>query len=246
MRLNYHQKSNGMYILKKPDFEDIATQVLAEYAPQNLFMAQPLDADHFLKECLYLDVKYRYLSISGSILGMIAFEDIELPRVVDGCKMEAIKEGTILIDPSLCTTKQNARCRFTKIHEGSHWILHRSYHSPTHKCYNFRKDMSIIACRSNTIERFRWKRDRKWNDEDWEEWQADSLTAALLMPREVFLDAVDYAMRRNRIFQRYLIKGEQPFESRRVIQEIATLFGVSQRATQIRMNQFNMIRETWG
>ena len=33
MQLNYPMKKNGMYLLKKTDFDDIATQVLTEYMP---------------------------------------------------------------------------------------------------------------------------------------------------------------------------------------------------------------------
>ena len=33
MRLDYPMKKNGMYLLKKTDFEDIACQVLTEYMP---------------------------------------------------------------------------------------------------------------------------------------------------------------------------------------------------------------------
>ena len=36
MELTYPQKSNGLYVLSRMAIEQIATDVLKEYAPQNL------------------------------------------------------------------------------------------------------------------------------------------------------------------------------------------------------------------
>ena len=36
MKLNYDQKGNGIYILSRSDIEKIATEILKEYAPENL------------------------------------------------------------------------------------------------------------------------------------------------------------------------------------------------------------------
>lgn len=41
MQLNYPMKKNGMYLLKKTDFDDIATQVLTEYMPSVFHYPKP-------------------------------------------------------------------------------------------------------------------------------------------------------------------------------------------------------------
>lgn len=246
MHLAYRQKANGLYILKKEDLENIATYVLRNYAPQVLVTPSPLDIEYLMEECLYLDIRRRFLAPNGTILGMIAFEDTYCPdwRGLSP-QAEPLPAGTVVIDASLCGLEQRPRCRFTEAHEVSHWILHRSYHSNDKREFNFRTDRRKIACRSTTVERFRWKNNHEWTDEDWEEWQADSLAAALLMPGDSFCEAAETIMRHNGIRQRYLVKGENVYRSNCVINEVATLFGVSRKAAQIRMSQFCMIRENW-
>ena len=243
MHLDYPQKKNGMFILSKRNFDEIATQVLHEYLPASLANPRPLDIDYLIQECLCLLIKNHYLSYNGSILGMITFDQTEWPAI-GGSKEGTIilEEGTIVVDPRLNNPEQRTRYRFTKAHEASHWMLHRSYHSPNNKVYDFRKARSSIACRDSTIERYHWQRSLAWADTDWEEWQADSLAAAILMPQEMFRDAFETAMRHNGLHQRYLMEGEKIFESRNVIREIAAIFDVSQRAAQIRMCHFGMIR----
>ena len=79
------------------------------------------------------------------------------------------------------------RYRFTLAHEVSHWLIHRPFHSPTNKQYECRTvNQSYIACRSADIEN---KKHINKYDTDWQEWQADSLASALLMPQNTFTDA---------------------------------------------------------
>lgn len=244
MELKYPQKSNGMYVLKRSDFDVIAAEVLAKYCPGNLARVRPLDIDYLLSECLYLTTKYKYLSNDQSILGMIAFADTDWHPVTAFSPMvEEIPAGTIYIDPCLLDPAQHGRCRFTKAHEGSHWILHRSYHSPCNQVFSLRQNgVTAVACRGTTIEKYSWNRNHTWTDQDWEEWQADSLGAAMLMPREPFIDAFRTAICHQGFRQFYLVKGERPAESRSVIAEVARRFDVSLRAAQIRMCHLNLIR----
>lgn len=243
MHLAYRQKNNGMYILRKGDFEDIATKVLHEYAPQMLQTPRPFDVEYFMLECLYLDIKKCYITPNGSVMGMIAMEDAYCPEwSSQGYQATFLPAGTVVIDGSLCGYEQKTRRRFTEAHEASHWMLHRSFHSSDKREFSFRTDWHRIACRSSTVERFNWNHNHDWTDNDWEEWQADSLAAALLMPCNSFREAVETAMRHHGFRQRYLVKGEKIYESNSVINEVANLFGVSRKATQIRMSQFNMIR----
>ena len=46
MRLDYPMKKNGMYLLKKTDFEDIACQVLTEYMPSVFNYPRPTDIEY--------------------------------------------------------------------------------------------------------------------------------------------------------------------------------------------------------
>ena len=244
MRLYYPMKKNGMYLLKKTDFEDIACQVLTEYMPSVFNYPRPTDIEYLAQECLYLDIKHEYIMPDGKVLGMMAFADVEFNTIGYEAERRTIEleEGTMLIDMSLIGTENRARKRFTEAHETSHWICHRSFHSPTNRQYDFRMNKSLIACRTENIERYHKSKYGYVTDEDWEEWQADSLAAALLMPKSTFSEAVGYALRSQGNKRGYLVPGQDEKIAKRVISEVANVFEVSFRAAQIRMIHLGFIR----
>lgn len=242
MKLDYPMMANGMYLLKKEDFDVIAMQVLAEYYPDALVRPQPLDIDYLVKECLYLDVKDVYLTANEKILGMIAFADTKIPSF-DGSYQPTIveaKEGTMLLDASLLRREKWARRRFTEAHEASHWICHRSYHSSDKRRYEFRKNM-FVACRTETIERYPQGAVGKRSNTDWEEWQADSLAAALLMPKIPFSYATREALRNQRVFNNMMVLQESDSRVDAAIAELAGVFQVSKRAATIRIKQLGLL-----
>lgn len=247
MRLdNYPMKKNGMFILKRPDFDQIAKGVLEEYLPHSLEYPQPIDIEYLAQECLFLDIKHEYLSVDGRVLGLIAFSDTQFPtrNLENEPTVIDVEEGTMLIDMRLIGKNNLARKRFTEAHEASHWICHRSYHSPSNQLYDFKTDKKpVVVCRKESIEQYRLRGEGKYSDEFWEEWQADCLAAALLMPKEMFHAAVKDIMKRNGFSRNYLIKGVDDYKAKQVIHEIMELFMVSFRAVQIRMMQFGMIKE---
>ena len=213
MQLDYPMKRNGMYIIKKKDFDDIGENVLKEYMPYALEYPQSVDILRFATDCLYLDVKNAYITPDGSVLGMITFGDAEFSGYgfdYGREKME-LPEGTVVIDLSLWGSENKGRRRFTLAHECSHWICHRTYHSPDNRAYEFRRNGpgSLIACRSENIERTGTPGSfRDFDENDWEEWQADSLGAAILMLRKTFVEGFLDAMRCEGVRQNYLIKGD--------------------------------------
>lgn len=245
MKLDYPQKANGMFIIKGPDFDDIATMFLSEYQPQALHSPCPLDIDQLVENALYIAVKDVNITSTGSILGMMAFASSEI-NVLDTLYRPAkmkLDEGTMLLDRSLLAQNMTARRRFTKAHEASHWILHRTYHSPTNDTYYFRRATPHIACRSSSMERYSYSDSRNWSDSDWEEWQADRMAASLLMPKEPFQDAAKYFLRHSGISRAYLVKGRDVAASREAIENIANLFQVSKKAVQIRLKQLGLLFE---
>lgn len=241
MQLNYPMKKNGMYLLKKTDFDDIATQVLTEYMPSVFQYPQPTDIEYLAQECLYLDIKHENIMPDGRVLGMIAFADTEFDTIgyEDEKKTIELEAGTILIDMSLIGTENQARKRFTEAHETSHWICHRSFHSPTNRQYDFRMNKSLVACRTENIESYRKNKNGYSSDE---EWQADSLAAALLMPKNTFSEAVKYALRNQGNHRGYLIPKQDDRIAKRVIAEVANVFDVSFRAAQIRMIHLGFVK----
>lgn len=243
MKLNYKMKANGMYIISSRDFDDIATNVLKEYMPNVLEYPQPVNIDHLATECLFLDVKYGHISINGSILGLIAFSDTEIPGldIMYRPTTFQLPEGTMMIDSSLSGFENRPRARFTKAHECGHWVCHRSYHSPTNQPYEFRKAgrNDFVACRTDNIERYKYKAQK--TDDDWEEWQADHFAAAVLMPVQTFEPYARQAIRSAGVTRGYLVKGQNKAQAYEAIEDVSERFIVSKRAAQIRMQQLGLI-----
>jgi len=239
MELGYRQKANGMYILNKYQMDDIAAMLLREYAPSTLEYAQPVDIDALAEEGLFLTVLDKTLGMNNSILGLTAFEDVEgvpccdemfRPTTVD------LEAGTVLIHSWLRGLQNRGRRRFTVAHECAHWVLHRSYYSPTNQQYTFRTQrLPYIACRAADIER---AHPGPKTDEEWIEWQADSLASSLLLPLVPFRQVANRAIYKGG--RRYL-SGPVDREYIEIIEEIADTFRVSKTAAEIRLKQLGYI-----
>ena len=242
MRLNYPMYSNGMYCLKNDDFDKIASMILGEYLPDALKKPQPIDIDYLIEDCFYLDVIKAHITLEGNILGMMVFKDT-LWKYYDRMYrpiVKELKESTMLIDLCLSGEKNLPRERYTKAHETSHWICHRSLHSYDKLPYEFRRS-SAIACRDASIERYRYSEEFKRSESDWEEWQADRLAAALLMPKSTFTDVAQRVINNYGVKNGILVKGYNVEASNKVISTVAKFFMVSPKATQIRMSQLGLL-----
>ena len=186
MQLQYRQKANGMYYLSTTDFDTISEMVLKEYIPKNLQTPQPLPIDYLAQECLFMEIKPAFLTVDRSIYGATVFEDGEMPcydHLFQPSKM-IVQEGNMIPERQLCSPETHHLMRFTKAHEASHWICHRSYHDQSSRPFEFRREKPVyIACRQGNIQRYEKNAGKKRTDDEWEEWQADHLAAALLMPR---------------------------------------------------------------
>jgi Zn-dependent peptidase ImmA (M78 family) len=238
MVLDYPQYPNGMYKLHKNDFDDIAREIMKAYMPGIVDAQQEVDINYLIKECLFLTVKSKNITADKSVLGLIAFEEATVscydlsfnPIKVD------LQAGDILIDMSLSGNASLARRRFTLAHEASHWILHRSYHSPTNQKYEFRRPIKETL--ASDVER---KIRRLETENDLEEWQANSLAAALLMPKISFIKTAIYEIERMYGYEQYPLTDDGTEEYAEVIQRIASVYNVSRQATEIRLEQLEMI-----
>lgn len=236
MYLKFPTKKSGFPIANKADLDYLAQQILMEYMPETLVRATALDLDQLLHNYIILDVTEANL-YPENILGFIAFSDIKIP-LANGEVLD-VTEGTIVLDEQLKENK--ARYRFTLAHEAAHWVLHRSYYCQDNKVYEFRKKgYSYIACKTDKTELGRKNPKEAKTDDEWAEWQADYLAAALLMPKTPFIKAAKAALLRHNFPNLQLVSGERVEEGTQVVKELAKLFQVSMRAIRIRMRNFYM------
>lgn len=245
MQLNYEQKGNGMYILSRKDIENIATEILKEYSPENLEYITPLDTADFLENYLGLTLKKRYIgTMKSGILGLIVMNDmVEIPSYDEDFNQVVLEEtyGTVLISPSLFNIKNMNRKRYTEVHEAAHYILHKQYYSQLQKKSKASRNM-YIACRKVELH----NKIPKTNSE-WMEWQADTLAAALLMPQKMFTVFAKAVLYKYGIFNGYIMVDDstRKGQARNIIKEIAEKFCVSYRAAQIRMLHLGLIKDPY-
>lgn len=214
--------------LSRADLERIAGTVVNSYYalfPQAGPLPPPVEPEKLAKAILGLEVSYLPLSADGSILGMACFREIELQMSLgDGTVQQIHLTGRdIVIDDCLLEEAQKGRRNFTTAHEIAHHSLVRLYPEEYSSLLNYR---THILYRHRAQAR------------DWEEWQADTLAAAILMPPSLLrqcmalfgigskLDLLS-AVCRPREYERFC--------------DIAAYMGVSKQALAIRMRQLGLL-----
>lgn len=241
----FRTKTNGVPILSKIEVDEIAERCLLDFCPEVLIIPQPIDEDRFLTQYLGLTQDFQYLTHCGLYLGMMIFEDSDKIAVYNQEENRAdyinAKKGTVIIDNTLLEENQEHRYRFTAIHEGGHWILHKhKFCKPIgqvslFEMYNLRN----VQCRANNIDG-KYKPLQRWNDDDTMEWQANYFSSAVLMPRSMVFkvcndkDTIDEINFRcwgyNELYNDFLII------------KISEVFNVSKKAAEVRLINLNIIR----
>jgi hypothetical protein len=235
VELKYSQKDNGLYVLSRGAIDNIAKDILTEFSPHNLTSPIPLNTTAFLDDYLGLLEKSKYIgTLEVGCLGLTVMADLaEIPTLDTMFKPCLTEEtyGTVLISPYLNGPENRGRKRYTEAHEGSHWVLHRPY-------FQRNNSENYVACRS--VERVS---DARNDAKSWMEWQADTLAAALLMPRDVFYDYGKVMIQRAGVRCGYLrtdvSRDKGVFYE--IIEDITSQFKVSARAAQIRMLHTGLI-----
>lgn len=223
-----------------------AIEVLHDAAPDSLKAPCPIDAERFIEFYLGLDVIYKRLSYDRQILGMTAFNPGYV-QVLDEQTGQPepmyVSEGTVIIEPALTVKRNKQRCRFTYMHEGSHWLLHRRAFAADNPMGNVGKyENQYLAAKEGRIDYSRCQLER--NDTERMERQADFLASALLMP----LPTMRMAFREFFSFYgekpRQLIRGTTLLDdcyAKQLPEYIAGKFNVSKRAALIRLEKLNAI-----
>jgi len=178
-------------ILSQKNIEEIAVAVIRDFqksffgseADDPTRFALPTPIDQFASDYLNLKVSFQRLSSDGSIYGLTAYVDTEYQIEVDGSQRSIfLKTNDVVLDKSFIEPenirKLCGKRRFTLAHECAHQIL-----------FQLDADDRKIACHKRPEVRKKGSRVLR-TQEDWNEWQANSLGAAILMPQS----EVDRAM----------------------------------------------------
>lgn len=228
MRLN----QDLVPIMRKEDMDIEASKFLQTYCPEALRQPMPIPVEEIVELKLGLEVDYVNLTEDCSTLGMMIFSDgiTEIYQKDTGKYVkQEVNRGTMLIESDLANNR--GRERFTITHEMVHWDKHQlrfttlSYHDKT----------LAKACRCPKEKVFKAR-----TPEDWLEWQADNLAAAILMPAEMFkfkAKELKAKYRPGKKLNDYMWKGFSPGIIKEfIIDDLAETFQVSRQAAEIRCN----------
>lgn len=182
------------------------------------------------QKLLGLKVEYRTLSRNGSILGMTAFENVGVRVYEDDSPGYYFLDGhTILLETSLAEEGANpGRRNFTLMHETCHQIFRMLFpaeYMPPAQC------RKVCCCTSSTY----GHRNRPIN---WEEWRVNTLTAAILMPKELLIDQMHAAGLGDKLRLLNKVFATKEYEK---FAAVAEAMGVSKSALAIRMKQLHLL-----
>ena len=218
--------------LSRADLERIAGTVVKQYYQAISHMGTmpaPVDPVALAKIVLGLETHYLPLSEDGSGLGMACFQDTLLEVYnLKGVPFQVELTGRdIVIDSSLQDEAKRGRHNFTAAHELAHHILVRLYPE------DYRH---LLNCRTHIL-----YRDTRCS-RDWEEWQADVMAAAIIMPAETICCCMQMFGLGKRLDMVSSVCRAKEFER---FCDIATYLEVSKKALAIRMKQLGLLGEEY-
>ena len=222
-----------MGYLSRNDLEKIATRVFNDYKHLPRFIGQQVDrVDPEILACglCGLHIDHFHLSKDRSILGMTTFQEIGVEVYDDSGQpcLYYLDGKTLLIETDLKDDPAlYGRYHFTMAHETAHQILADLY--PTNRVIQNR----IIYYQGLST---------RYPICDWDEWQADNLASALLLPLEI----VHGALRRFNLEHGIdiLNKVYRPKEYK-LFCEMAEFLGVSKQAMSIRLKRLGLLKKEY-
>lgn len=164
-------------ILTREDLEIIAENIIFDFKKETGIDTSFTLIEQLATDYLKLKVTFERLSNDSGFCGITAYKDTQFKTVVDGYeKIIYIKKNQIILDSDFMEIgKIKELCgkrRFTLAHEVAHQILFSLESEEEKLKYN----KMYSARKAHTIRQLK-------TFEDWNEWQANSLGAALLMPQ---------------------------------------------------------------
>lgn len=213
------------------DFNQFFFGILPEEERDSIL---PTLIDQLAKDYLGLQVVFAPLSSDGRVCGLTTYADtIFTTEENDLIRYFMLQESQIILDKSFIQPGQVKKLcgkrRFTLAHECAHQILFQlesdEMKARWKDAYSTRKAYSLRDLKSK---------------EDWNEWQANVLGAALLMPRR----EIDRAMEKfsgGRILQNY--EGKFSHLDQQTLEFICHTFGVSRTAAIIRLRELGHLED---
>ncbi len=229
-------------ILSQKNIEEIAAAVTKDFnefyfgcsSEDTRRMARGTPIDQFAKEYLGMIVSFARLSSDGSICGLTAYADTEYITEEMGVKrVIPLRKNQILMDASFIQPGQVYKLcgkrRFTLAHECAHQIL-----------FQMESETVRSSCTQKYSARTAYSlRDLKTR-EDWNEWQANVLGAAILMPQKEIDLAMWYFAGGKKLIN---YEGGFAYRDKLSLTMLCQQLAVSKSAAVIRLRQLGYIED---
>lgn len=224
-----------MPYLSRQSIETIARRIVTAYKKLPSLHGKQLDAiqpEILARDLLGLTVQYHKLSRDGSILGLTAHGEVDVPVYDDPKQLSYVHlDGrTLVIDHGLVQEDANrGRYHFTLIHEVCHHVFRmlfpKEYASPLqlrqiHYCMN--------APQSNS--------------DYWEEWRTNALTSAVLMPEDMVRGNMLAFGLGEKLYMLNRVFAEKDYDR---FSDMAGHMGVSKQALAIRMKGLGLLQHDY-
>lgn len=193
-----------------------------------------IEPEVLIQEVLNLTLDCCHLSVDGSILGVTSFKPVELNVFgLDDEPQSYYMDGkTILVEKDLYeNAAMRGRCNFTMAHEASHQILKML----------FPVDYGMKPSRP-ALHFYRPHSETRKPISDWEEWQANTLAAAILLPVDLVGRALFTFQLPTKIKVLSKRLDEKVFAR---FEDAANFLGVSKTAFAIRLKQLGILEKDY-
>ncbi len=221
-------------ILSYEQIENIATTVIQDYRTVTGIMIESTAIEQLATDYLGLTISFEDLSDDGSLCGLSAYSDTKLQLYVKGVSRTIhLKKNQIVLDSSFIKPGQvrtlSGKRRFTLAHEVAHQILFAldSNDEDTKYTKPYATRLLHTARELNTAQ-------------DWNEWQANVLGAALLMPKDSVSSFMSRIPRRTQLIS---YNGYFNCLDKQVIKHFCNNFAVSRSAASIRLKHLGYLNE---
>lgn len=221
-------------ILSYEQIENIATTVIQDYRLVTGIMIEATAIDQLASQYLGLTVTFEDLSDDGSLCGLTVYSDTRLQLSTNGIsKTINLKKNQVVLDSSFIKPGQvRTLCgkrRFTLAHEAAHQILF-ALESNEEKAKYAKPYATRLLHTARELK----------TAEDWNEWQANALGAALLMPKESVVSFMNSIRRQKRLIS---YSGYFNCIDNQIIELFCDSFGVSKSAASIRLKHLGYLDE---
>lgn len=223
-----------MSYLSRNDIEAIAVRIFDDYKRLPRHAGVPIariDPMILATELYGLHIDHFHLSKDGYTLGMTSFNEFGVKVYDDSGQpcLYFLDGSTILVEKDLKDDpSQYGRYNFTLLHETAHQILSRLFPNSPRAIQN-----RIVYYRGVS---------QQYPIQDWNEWQADNLASALLLPVEIVLGALYRFDLEHGI--EILNKIYRPKEYVRFC-EMAEFLGASKQALAIRLKRLGLLKKEY-